>query len=82
MSQRIAVIIVLCVISHSVVMGQAVKKFAMPAGSTSKDYARGVVWVKLKRSHKDIFSDRAAGRIAAEINAHQIQTTSQSSIKG
>ena len=64
MSQRIVVILLLCVIAHPLVMGQSARKFTFPVNSTIADYERGVVWAKLKRTHKEILTGQAAGRFA------------------
>lgn len=57
---------------HSV-NGQTKRKFNFPEHVSAGDFENGVVWVKLKESHRDIFmSGASAGRKPAGISTNRI----------
>jgi subtilisin family serine protease len=60
-------IAILPLISH----GQKSGKFILPSGLATADYAKGTVWVKLKKTHKSIFENQAV-RIAPAVNVREI----------
>ena len=51
--------------------GQKLGKFALPAGLTTADYAKGAVWVKLNKEYKGIFENQG-GRISHNLNVRGI----------
>jgi serine protease len=60
-------IVILPLISH----GQKSGKFVLPPGITSVDYAKGEVWVKLKKTHKSTFENQGA-RISHNVQVRGI----------
>ena len=73
MSWKLSLILVVSLFGCCYSQGQHVK-FKLPRGTKNTDFIEGIVWVKVKSKHREVFlNSHAGGRIPSQVRAQHIQ---------